>query len=434
MTAAAAAPRASPLPAGRGRWRLTLHSRAFTTPAYPTATGIGELVDARSRVLTQAWATPAQLTFSVDGHTANAATIRELQHDVIAWRYDETSGGDIPYFRGVITQSEDQISETAHTVNFTCHDYSALLARRFLTGPSLLVYGNPNPSVDQDNIVTDLLQKANLATNGTGATSFTPGSQLPLQVAKVNPDGSLRTALSGQVRDRSYAGGNVIGDLIDQLSKVANGFEYDVLPRSDLNGTDQLRIFFNAGQPGGPHQGIVRTSPALVYGSTISALTRSVNSADYGNYWRILGNNGQSDPTYAQLYADRWNSDANNVGVLPVGLWMSQDNAADVILQTTLNEKAQGDVNLYGLLMPSYSLTLRPGFFAHGLFNMGDTLPLVVQSGRLNVNTTVRILGITFTVGDDGQEDVAVVVGQPPYTLAKILTDAHTDINALARR
>ena len=48
---------------------------------------------------------------------------------------------------------------------------------------------------------------------------------------------------------------------------------------------------------------------------------------------------------------------------------------------------------------------------------MGDVVPLIVQSGRLNVNTNVRVVGITYAIGDDGQEDVTLTVGRPRYHL-----------------
>jgi hypothetical protein len=65
---------------------------------------------------------------------------------------------------------------------------------------------------------------------------------------------------------------------------------------------------------------------------------------------------------------------------------------------------------------------------------MGDTVPLVVEAGRLNVNTTVRVLGITYTIGDDGQEDVALTLGRPLTTLADAFTQADRDADALTRR
>jgi hypothetical protein len=65
---------------------------------------------------------------------------------------------------------------------------------------------------------------------------------------------------------------------------------------------------------------------------------------------------------------------------------------------------------------------------------MGDVVPLIVYSGRLHVDTMIRVLGIDYTVGDDGQEDVTLTVGRPDVTLTNLFTRANADVNALARR
>jgi hypothetical protein len=235
------------------------------------------------------------------------------------------------------------------------------------------------------------------------------------------------------MRDRTYAGNTQYGTALDQLAHVIGGFDYDVVPGMRgpfLNGNwDWLRIFY-------PSQGVVRTEP-LEYGSTIAALTRSVNSADYANFVRVLGNNGSSDPNAAQVYAEEWNGDANNVTVAPVGLWMDAENGADVSVQSTLTEQAEGTLDLKGVLEPSYSLTLRPGTYRDGAFNMGDTMPIVIRSGRLNVtpdNATLRIVGLTFDISDDGTENVGLTVGRSLTELADLLTETARDVNALARR
>ena len=176
MTTVEAAPRATstPVPAGRGRWRLLAYQRQFST-ALPII--ICELTHARSRRLDLAWNTPAQLSFTVDGHDPEAALLLELATDVVAYRWDEPFGGDRPMFRGLIDHSEDQISEQSATVNFTCHDYFGLLGRRTVTQSTPWVITGS----DQDSIVYSLLQlAAGSATSGTG-TSFMPGSFLPLQ-------------------------------------------------------------------------------------------------------------------------------------------------------------------------------------------------------------------------------------------------------------
>jgi hypothetical protein len=156
-----------------------------------------------------------------------------------------------------------------------------------------------------------------------------------------------------------------------------------------------------------------------------------VTSADYGNYWRELGNNANSDPSVAQYVGEALNADASGT---VVGLWASPDNAADVTLIPTLVQRAGGNLNRFGVLIPVYTLALRPDFYYAGAFNMGDTLPLVIMHGRLAVNTTVRVLGITYNIGDDGQEDIVLTVGRPDTTLVDVLGGVAADVDALGRR
>ena len=417
-----AAPGTYPVPAGRGRWRLTVHSRQFLLNTTAAQTILAELAGARSRRLDQQWCAPATLTFVVDGHSPAAALLNELQTDVYAWRWDDQTGQDIPVCRAIVAQSEDEISEQTHTVTFTCHDYLAMLARRMLTVPMAVT------QMDQDWIANALMLRATTAVATSAGTSLSPGAYLPLTVGSVNPDGSGRSMGSGSVlRDRTYPPQTLVSDAFDQLAKVIGGFDYDTRPNVSAQAADPVRIFY-------PYQGVARSDIALVYGSSVSSLTRSVDSGDYANYQRVLGNNGSSDPAAAQLYSEAVNSDANNVTVTPVGLWMSGDNQADVTIQSTLDETAQGDLALSGVLQPSYSLSLRPDWYTWGNPNMGDVVPLVVQSGRLNVATTVRVLGITYDIGDDGQEDVTLTVGRPAVAFADLLGAQSRDVNALARR
>jgi hypothetical protein len=424
MTVVEDAPRAAPgtypVPAGRGRWRLTLHARQFAASMDWRLTVLSELTNARGRRLDQAWNTPATFTFTVDGHSPNAAGIVELTQDVIAWRWDDQQGRDVAMFRGIIAQSEDQLTESSHTVTFTCHDYLAMLARRFLT--ATVTY----TQTDQDTLAADLITRAK-TTRSSAGTLLGPGNYLPITPTWYNPDGTTRSSGTGVLRDRTYLPQTHLDVTFDDLAKVIGGFDYDLIPapRWSFN-EDQLRIFY-------PAQGVARTSP-LVYGSTVSTVTRAVTSSDYGNYWRVLGNNGSSDPAAAQLYSEAYNADATSGTAGAVGLWMSDDNAADVTIQSTLDQQAQGDLTISGVLVPSYTLGLRPGAYSFGNPNMGDTVPLIIQSGRLNVNTTVRVLAISYDIGDDGTEDVILTVGRPAPKFLNLFTAANRDINALTRR
>ena len=413
----------APVPPGRGRWRLHLQARQFG-PATRSAP-LAELTGARSRRLEEKYNEPAQLTFSIDGRSADAAALAELRSDVVATRWDEASGRDVIVFRGIVAQSEDQISEQAHTLSVTCHSYLKMLERRLLPGPWNF------PQVDQDDIVAQLLDEASRMST-SGGQSFGPGSYLPMWAQAVNPDGSVRTAPSGQLRDRNYLGNQKLSEALSNLAAVINGFDFDLVPYG-LGDTDAVRVFY-------PYQGVQRFDLALVYGSTVSALTRTVNSGDYANYWRVLG---KGDET-TQMYAEAWNPDALEVTTTGLGLWQSGDNASDVSEQSTLNEKAGGaglvtepkggDLGDSSILTPSYTVTMRPGAYVWGSPNMGDVVPLVVRSGRLDLATDVRVVGITYDIGDDGTENVDVTVGRPTRTLTQLITAPVADVNALARR
>ena len=400
----------APVPVGRGRWRLHLQARQFGPSA--RSAPIAEL-SARSRRLAQAYNAPDVLTFTVDGRSPDAQ-LAELRSDVVATRWDEISGADVIVFRGIVAQTEDQISEQTHTVTVTCHSYLKMLERRLLTGPWAFT------QLEQDDIVGQLIARASAATASDGH-SFGAGSYLPMVAAPVNPDGSGRSIPSGQLRDRAYLGNQVLSEALSNLAAVLGGFDYDLVPYG-LGTADALRVFY-------PFQGVQRFDMALVYGSTVSALTRTVNSGDFANYWRVLGQ-GSED---VQTYSEAWDETAGSITGSAVGLWQSPDNASDVSIQSTLDEKAHGDLAA-SILTPSYTVTMRPGAYVYGSPNMGDVVPLVVRSGRLDVATHVRVVGLTYDIGDDGDEKIELTVGRPVRTLTQLINAPVSDVNALARR
>jgi microcystin-dependent protein len=296
-----------------------------------------------------------------------------------------------------------------------------MLGRRFLTSPTPTVI----QGTDQDDIAGAILSFATQVLSSDGNTSFLPGSYLPLQPALVNPDGTGRPK-SGTIRDRTYVGGQILGTALADLAAVQGGFDFDCQPYSQTTGVDLLRIWF-------PQQGVERDDVPLVYGSTVSKVTRSTDSGSYGNYWRVLGN-AAAAVTDPQLWADDWSDDANDITAFAGGLWMGADQAASVTDQTTLAEQAAGDLALYGQVIPTWAVTLRPGAYRYGFPNMGDTCPLVVQSGRLNLDTTIRVLGLTYTIGDDGAEDVTLTVGRPTQTLGGFLSQTNKTVADLVQR
>jgi hypothetical protein len=427
-----------PLPAGRGRWRLTLHTRVFVGGGYGSAgspwqsTLLAVLTQARSRRIEVELNKGATLTFTVDGRDPIASMIRELQVDVMAWRWDDWAGRDVCVGRFVVDHSEDQLSEQSHVVTFGAHDYLAMLERRLLTGTAALSV----TQLDQDSLVERLVRDYGVNAQTVPGVSFLPGSWLPLFVLMVNPAGLTR-AISGRLRDRVYQPGAQISALVDDLAHVANGYDYDVLPAPEIapgltsptagpipQNVDALRVFY-------PSRGVVRSDVLLVYGGNVANLTRTVSSADYANRVWAIGNKASSDPLAPQRYADQANATAYGP---PGGLWVDVLSAPDVSDQSTLNEQTAGLLALEGALTPSYTLGMRPGSYRYGSPNLGDVVGLVVQSGRLDVREDLRIIGISYDVGDDGEEDIGLTVGRAPTTLGAIFRDTRRTLDALNRK
>jgi hypothetical protein len=395
-----------------------LHRRAFA-PGVPTASlAIAEIPDARSLQVVREYNKGASISLALDGQGQSAALVRELQQDLIAWRWDDTRGADVPVGRYVICQAQDTLSEQAYTLTLTGHDYLAMLERRLLT--ARVVYTQR----EQDLLAADLIARAKTVSE-SGGQSFGAAAYLPLNARNVDPSGAYRSTPSGQPRDRTYEAQQKLDEALFNLAACENGFDYDVVP---TGGDDNVRIFF-------PYQGVLRTDLVLEYGLSVRALSRTTNSADYANAWRVVGaSSNPNDSTAPPLYGERHNSDALDA-TRGVGLWHSGDNASDVTVQATLNEKAGADLAMSGVLLPSYSLELRSGWYGWGNPNIGDVVTLRIRAGRLNGDTEVRVLAITHDVNDDtGDDDIKLTVGRPDVNFADLFTRADRDINALARR
>lgn len=409
MTDTAAVPRVGPPAPGLPRWKFELYPRRFGGNVGRAA--LTDIPMARSRRLTRQLNGPTQLSFSLDGHHRVAALMRELEQDVEAHRYNSATGSFEPMFNGCITSSQDVLSEQRHTVNVNCWDYITVLRRRFYTRWPPLNYANQ----PQNTIVNNLLAEAQAPTTSTGLPLGNAG-HLGLTAQHLNTSGQAQPS-----RDRVYPPGTNLGEAIENLAEVVNGFDYDMAPSTVWSG--MLRTFF-------PYKGVDRPNFPLVYGATVSSVSRSINASEYTNYARVIGQSEEGQP---QRYGEAWNANIN-LATSGAGLWMESDSASDVNITATLVEKAQGIIGRKGILQPAYSLGLRPGAWYPGAFEVGDACPLRIQSGRLNVNTWVRILGITWVIGDEGQEDVEVDVGRPVQGFVNLLRYNDRRVAALERR
>ena len=100
---------------------------------------------------------------------------------------------------------------------------------------------------------------------------------------------------------------------------------------------------------------------------------------------------------------------------------MTVNAQPDVTVATTLQQDADGFVALYGDLEPAYTLTLAPGRWSPADAWLGDTVRVIVRSGRLDVDTSVRITAVGIDVDDNGRETVSLAAGIEPQGLGQVL-------------
>ena len=242
-------------------------------PCSPTL--LAELpAGARSRRLEQTLNGSATLTFTLDGRTPRPPSSPSWPPTWLPGAGTRSAATTCPISAASWRRARTPLTEQSHVVTFTCHDYLAMLARRYVTGT--LTYTN----TDQDTIARGLVAVA-VTARSTPSPAPPRASHCPrARTCPCTPYSPPRTqpAVSApSPRDRTYEGSTEILTALDQLAHVIGGFDYDVAPAGRFNATttpyDSLRIFY-------PSQGVARAEPVLEYGAAIASLTRSTNSAE----------------------------------------------------------------------------------------------------------------------------------------------------------
>ncbi len=332
-------------------------------------------------------AASSQVEFTMDGRDDLAGRVGELSTDVHVLR-TPASGPTDTLFRGRVGATSDQITADSHTLRVSAVDYREVLNRRILYASSQKVWTGE----DQSAIAWGLIQQSQVRTGGNLGITRGLG-----QTTGVN-------------RDRTYETGASVGASVQALSEVIGGFDWDVRPAGDGL---KLDIFY----PGrGEDRGVL-----LEYGGLVTGLTRDVDPAGYANAVRGTGvapEGGGPEPAPAERQAA-------NLATVPQGRW---DRAVGTEQTTTaaVVDRTEWELGESQFLRPAYTLTLRPGAWTGpGHIWLGDTVRLVVRSGRLVVDTSLRVHEMGFTPVGDDDEVVTLTVGgpRPDYRRRATLTE-----------
>lgn len=401
----------------------------------PPVALVVQLDDCRSRSLHLDLYGPATFSCTLDGRSQAAIDLVDLAQDVVVYHWDSVFNVYRVLFRGPVSVAQDQLSDTTHTVNLQCADYRAMLNRRFQSssgnvGPP---FGAPptGPPVgswattDQCDMVHSLL-----------TMQGGPGTKSDLGVYYAgarNPDGSYIGQTTTVWRNRMVYGGELVADWIDNLAACQNGFDWAVLPvdpAADTSKVADVWVYY-------PQRGV--TQPKILeWGVNVSGLSRTTSTANFANLVRCSGaslaplNVPDQPATTAPIFQS---AQVPGASVGSEGFWWENINYPDVQVQSQLSEYANGRLALDSNPQPAYTLDLIAGTWHSAYdFDLGDSLELRVNSGRLNVRDTVRIVAFDFAIDDDGSDKLTLSVARPTTDFASDFQGHGSLLDALSRR
>jgi hypothetical protein len=351
-----------------------------------TAAGdpIAELLEATSRRVTWRRDAAADASFTLDGYDQAAVFAEELLTDLLVYR------DKLLMFRGRIGASTDDIDEETdnYRVSFSAADYRQFLTDlRFTNEP--LTY----TAQSKDNIAWALITH----------TQALPGGNLGI----TNHAGFLPS-----LTDRAYDEFKSIGEAITQLGQTQNGFEWEI--SADMK--------FNL-WPG--ERGVERDFVAHA-GNSVGKINRGVVPADYRNVYR-----GQGDPDVTAVYE----AAVADIAVRPEGRMEAVHVDRDLKEDESVEERLDHLLDVGQVLQPNYSVSLAPDIWDPEVAWVGDTIGVVIQRGRLNVDNAERVEEVSVTIDDNGDDFISLGFGQGRrMNLAQILRRQGARLASLERR
>jgi murein DD-endopeptidase MepM/ murein hydrolase activator NlpD len=377
-------------------WQLTLLSGATADPS--TWLEQSDLTAATGKKVSIFLDQPHEISFSMNGQHPEAALVEELMSDVVASFDDGTGTGQQRLVRARVGPSSDTGDETSVTCNFRALSYRDVLNRRILY--SNVSYGS-------------------LYTGGLEAIGW------DLITRCMSPDGGNLGITRGTTGGTSAAGaanaaidleaGMVIAEQLQKAFDETTGYDWDIT--ADLVFQTYLR----------PRRVVPPTGTVLAptfggrflldYGGSVARYERTVDPSEYANAVRVTGGTPQSPPggyvipAQTAQAAELTESGAFPNGQLRQGRWDRQYSDADIFSTARALERAQQLVADSQVVTPTYTLTLKPGMW-HGPADMwvGDECPVVIQHGRLNVDTVGLVTSLVADIDDNGGDTVTVTV------------------------
>lgn len=366
---------AEPIAPSRPRYSFVL--------AQPDGTEIGEITTARSRSVTLERGKADRAKVTLNARSPMGREVGEgRDRDLIVYR-DGTR-----LFRGRIGAPNDSMGAKEHTVTVDAVGYRDLLRDRHLEA------SKSYSAVEQEAIAWDLIDTVQQQSGGD--LGITRGSD----------------QTTGVTRSREFAIAAQVAGKIDEIAQAADGFDWDV----------DAGLVFRVWHPSrGTSQ-----SRVLHYGEAGGNVASVDRSPDLGRFATVViaTNRGALTPEIA-VSAD----------VATRGRWSHVEGVSDADSATTLQEQADGLLADREVLKASWTVTLsrRHPWLGRRDFDVGDTVQLVVQSGRFDLEQAVRVERIRLDVDSSDVETATVDLDRPADDLAEALRRESERVTELER-
>lgn len=228
--------------------------------------------------------------------------------------------------------------------------------------------------VDQARIAWDLIDY----------TQNKPGGDLGIRRAGVQS--------TGVDRDRTYHAfeRKPIGEALQQLSAVRDGFDFTITP--DKTWT----IFY-------PERG-QRTDNVFEYEKNIGGYSYDVDASEMANEISLIGG-GQDEDTMVAVAQSSSSLD-------DYGLFQAAIAWKDVRHISTLRMHAREELRLRQLPRQQPQIDFQGDDPPYGGFGVGDYSRLVIHDGYFDVDDQFRIIALTTQLSDEGRESVQVFFEQ----------------------
>jgi len=346
------------------------------------ATGeyVGALSVATARKLSFFVDGPASAGWQMPGQHPQTALVSELGTDLFVSRNGRA------LFRGRVGTSSDALNADTITSTFSALDYRGMLGRRLLWQNSTRQFNQ----VDQAAIAWQMISD----------TQALAGGNLGIVKGAAPNTGVLASV--------TYDPGKNLGEALNQLGNTQNGFEWEVDAALNFN------LFYPAR---GRQTGIV-----LEYGRDLVAVNRTLDATAFANAIRF---NGAGNTVADELAVSSFDPE--------IGRWDGQASDPNQTTQAAVDARAHYELNTSSVLTPAFKVTMLDGRWDPNQIWVGDTVQLVVNTGRLAVNGNYRVVQIDVNLSDDGGETVDLAVQVMPASLTARLDSYNSRIQNLER-